>query len=242
MRHSFPFSRHYMSDTFLCHLSCVWSIHCRCTTNFLILLHTRLYHIFLFEILSFSISLDLMVFSPFEMFAEICSCIQILHDQICYRLNIPFIFKRRKVIIGTSLDPCYIPLISCFSSHDGFVSNALSSFVPKIVTWKTLPIKKVPATINLVIVISIDIHIWRKFSMICLRLVVAFIHPWSRLSMIYVVISFIPLLMIVILFTGLCYIKIAFGGGWRILWLRCFFSISKTYLYQWRTLKFDNFI
>jgi hypothetical protein len=79
-----------------------------------------------------------------------------------------------------------------------------------------LPIKEVPATIesiDLVIVVSIDIHLWRKLSMIYLRLVVASIHPWSKLSMIYLVISFMPLLTIVILFTGLCCIKIAFGGG-----------------------------
>jgi len=49
--------------------------------------------------------------------------------------------------------------------------------------------------------------------MIYLSLVVDFIHPWSKLSLIYLVICFIPLLMIVILFTGLCCIKIDFRGG-----------------------------
>jgi len=156
-----------------------------------------------------------------------------------------FIFKRRKVIIGTSLDPCYIPLISCFSNHDGFVRNTLRNMVPKIMTWKTLPIKEVSATIKsiyLLIVVSIDINLWRKLSMIYMRLVVASIHPWSKLSMIYLVISFMPLLTIVILFIGLCCIKIDFGGGKQCLWLRCFFSISKTCLYQRRMLNFDNFI
>ena len=141
-----------------------------------------------------------------------------------------FIFKKRKFIIGIFLDHCYIPLISCFSSHDGFVRNTLSSLMSKVMTWKTLPIKEVSATIEsfdvvyLLVVASIDIH------------------PWRKLSMIYLVISFMPFLMIVILFIGLCCIKIAFGGGWWILWLRCFFSISKTCLYQRRTLNFDNFI
>ena len=156
-----------------------------------------------------------------------------------------FIFKRRNVIIGTSLDPCYIPLISCFSSHDGFVSSTLSSFVSKIMTQKTFPIKEVPATIesiDLVIVVSIDIHLWNKLSMIYLRFVVASIHPWIKLSLIYLVICFMPLLTIVRLCTRFCYIKIAFGGSWRLMWLRCFFSISKTCLDQRRTLKFDNFI
>ena len=145
-----------------------------------------------------------------------------------------FIFKKRKVIIGTFLDPCYIPLISFFSSHDGFVSNTLRSFVSKFMTWKTLPIKEVPPTIksiDLVIVVSIDIHICSKLSLIYLRLVVASIDPWSKLSLIYLVICFMPLLTIVILFTSLCCIKIAFGGGWRLLWLRYFFSISKICLY-----------
>ena len=141
-----------------------------------------------------------------------------------------FIFKRRKVIIGTFLDSCYTPLISCFSSHDGFVSNTLSSLVPKVMTWKTLPIKEVSATIEsfdivyLLVVASIDIH------------------PWSKLSMIYLIISFRPLLTIDILFTRLCCIKIASSGGWQLLRLRWFFSLSKTCLYQRRTLHFDNFI
>ena len=155
-----------------------------------------------------------------------------------------FIFKKRKVIIGTFLDPCYIPLISCFSSHDGFVSNTLSIFLSKIMTWKTLPIKEVPATIesiDLVIVVFIDIHLWRKLSMIYLRFV-ASVHPWSKLSLIYLVICFMPLLSIVKLFTALCCIKIAFSGGWRLLCLGCFFSISKTCLYQRRMLHFDNLI
>ena len=144
-----------------------------------------------------------------------------------------FIFKKRKVIIGTFLDPCHIPLISGFSSHDGCVRNTLRSFVSKIMTWETLTIKQVPAiieSIDLVIVVSIDIHLWIKLSMIYLRLIMVPVHPWSKLSLIYLVIFFMPLLMIVILFTVLCYLEIAFSGGWRLLWLRCFFSISKTYL------------
>ena len=152
-----------------------------------------------------------------------------------------FIFNKRKVIIGNFLDPYHIPLISCFSSHDGFVSNTLSSFVSKKMTWEKFPIKEVPATIesiDLVIVASIDIHLWSKLSMIYLRLVLASVHPWSKLSLIYLVICFMPFLTIVILFTVLCCIKIAFSGGWWILWLRCFFNISKIYknqrLWQWR--------
>ena len=92
----FHFLRHSMSEVFLFHLSCVWRIHCRCTTDFLVFLHTRIYHIFLFEILSFSISWDLKVFPPFDMFAKICSCIQILHDQSCYRLSILLHFQEEK--------------------------------------------------------------------------------------------------------------------------------------------------
>ena len=78
------------------------------------------------------------------------------------------------------------------------------------------PVKEVPVTIeyiDLVIVVSINIHLWSKLSMISLRLVVAYIHPWSKLGMIYLMSNFRPFLTIDILFTGLCCIKIASGGG-----------------------------
>ena len=72
-----------------------------------------------------------------------------------------FIFKSIKFIVGPLHDLSQIPLISCFSSHDGLVGNTLSSFVSKVMTRKTLAIIEVPVIIestDLVIVVSIDIH------------------------------------------------------------------------------------
>ena len=160
--------------------------------------------------------------------------IKVVADRAFY-----FIFKKRKVIVGHFHDPCDIPLILCFSSHDGFVSNTLSSFVSKVMTWKTLAIKVVPVIIEST---NLVIHSWNRLSMIYLKLVVAFVHPWSRLNPIYLVICFMPLLTIVKLFTSLCYFKIDFSGGWQLLCLRCFFNISKICLYPRRMLNFDNFI
>ena len=72
-----------------------------------------------------------------------------------------FIFKSRKIIVGPFHDPSHIPLISCFSSHDGLVGNTLSNFVSKVMTRDSLAIEEIPAIIkptDQMIVVSIDIH------------------------------------------------------------------------------------
>ena len=81
-------------------------------------------------------------------------------------------------------------MISSFSSLDGFVSNTLTNFVPKIMTRETLTIKEVLVIIEsidllilvevpptgMLIVVSIDINS-SKLGMICLRFIVASVHP-----------------------------------------------------------------
>lgn len=240
-----------MSVVFLCHLSCVLSIHCRCTIGFLILLHTSLYHIFLLVILPFSIFWYYWSLFLLRYFLKFTPAFRFFMAKVVTDWAFHFISKKRKAIIKTFLDPCHIYLISCFFSHDIFVRNTLGSFVSKIMTWETLTIKEVPAIIestNLMIVaevpstdLLIDIP-WRKLSVVYLRFIVVSVYSWSKLSLIHLVIYFMPLLTIVELFISLCFITIDFSGGWWLLWLRCFFKVSKTWLYKRRALHFDNLI
>jgi len=64
-------------------------------------MHTRLYHIFLFVVLSFSIFWDLMKFSPSEMFARFTTTFRFFMTEVVIDRAFYFIFKKRKVICGS---------------------------------------------------------------------------------------------------------------------------------------------
>ena len=81
---SFPFLMQYMIQVFLCPLSYASNIRCRCTIDFIDLLHKNLSHIFLVVVPSFSMFCHLR-FVPSVLSSKICSCIQSLHDQIYYK-------------------------------------------------------------------------------------------------------------------------------------------------------------
>ena len=130
-------------------------------------------------------------------------------------------------------------LYSWWSCKQHFEQLCVQSYDMKKMAIKEIPV--IIESIDLVTVISIDIHSWSKLRMIYLWLLIASVQPRSRLNLIYLVICFMPLMTVVNLFNSPCCIKIAFGGWW-LLCLRCFFSISKTCIYQRTTLHFDNFI
>ena len=94
-----------------------------------------------------------MKFVPSEMFAKTFSAFRIYMTEVVTDRAFYFIFKRRKVIVRPFHDPSHIPLISCFSSHDGLVRNTLSSFVSKVMTSKTLAIKVVPTIIESIVLV-----------------------------------------------------------------------------------------
>ena len=72
---------------------------------------------------------------------KFAAAFRLLMTKVITKRTFIFIFKRREVIMGTFLDSYHSPLISWFSSHDSFVSNTLSSFESKIMTWEKLTIK-----------------------------------------------------------------------------------------------------
>ena len=139
--------------------------------------------------------------SPFDLLAEFFSCIQILHGQSCCKMNIQFHIQEEKIYYKGLLDSGQA-LFSFFSSHDSFVSDTLSSLMTKVMELKTLSTKEEV----FVIIKSFGIvHLWVGASID--------VHPWSKMSMVYLGSTFRILLRIDTLLTGFCCIKIASGDG-----------------------------